>query len=186
MGVWDLQQDASILGTFDTDPEVTAKSGEQISLRCSDSVSFMRPYCGEGENIFYVTSRVKHLHPSGRSSIYKLGFRELYQSLRWAQLTTGCEYKPPRSQDGLDLPIACAAVTGFGHQIKDVNVRILVCLTAKSIRARWLALASFPWTTITMNDGRDSRRILLRSSRCCCQCAMDQAALAPGKCFLIL
>jgi hypothetical protein len=182
-GVWDMPQQN---WSFMTDPRKAEASGQQASLRCAQEVSFMNPFCGEGEDIFLVYARFKQHCEPDEQKIQRVGYRELQKSLWWAQITSKCHHGAQNIS--IKLPLGCATLMGFGHHVEDAEERILVCLTADSVGARWLALVSFAWTsTIPLSSPDEGPpHLLLRRKNCCFQCAIDQAALKPGRWFLIL
>lgn len=182
-GVWDMPQQNR---SFMTEPQKAEASGQQASLRCAQDVSFEKPFCGEGEDIFLVYARLKQHHSPHEQKVQRIGYRELQKSLWWAHITNKCRHGAQNVS--IELPLGCATLVGFGNYVEDGEERILVCLTAESVGARWLALVAFAWTTVLPMSGSDeiAPRLLLRSENCCFQCAIDQAALKPGKSFLIL
>ncbi|MCJ1226978.1 hypothetical protein MMC12_003633 [Toensbergia leucococca] len=186
-GVWKLGvRDMPQALNLDTEPELAAGPGERVTLRCSENVTFDTPYCGEGGDVFFVYCRLKRYHASGCQKLSKIGYRDLHKSLWWAQVTNACQHRRAQDQDEFELPIGCGTLTGFGHHVMDTEERILICLTAKSIGARWLALLLLPFMNVPGDPDDQPRRIWIRSSRCCFRCAIDQAALKIGRSFLVL
>lgn len=67
--------------------------------------------------------------------------------------------------------------------------RILICLTAYSVGARWAALYACRLASVRGEDGIEEPhepRVLLRTSHSCFQCVVDQALTQPGYCLVIL
>ena len=92
-------------------------------------------------------------------------------------------------QKDIRLAVGCATVAGFGNYLEETEERVLICLTAHSVGARWLAIATIPWVSIDGDSDVENpgcRQILLRRNDCCLQCAIDEAASQTGKWFIIL
>ena len=90
------------------------------------------------------------------------------------------------------MPEGCVTLGGYGNHLEDTDERILVYLTANSAGARWMALLTIPYIGFTGSpayQGSEPEPItqfLLRGDDCCLQCAIDQAAVQPGKWYVIL
>ncbi|KAL8832356.1 MAG: hypothetical protein Q9191_000312 [Dirinaria sp. TL-2023a] len=178
-GIWDVTSSATILST---DPERAESSGQQASLRCSEKVTFDSPYCGEGDDVFLISARIR-LHRS--AAIYRIGYKSLQKCLWSAQISRPCSHGS-REHQKITLRSGCVTIAGFGNYLAETAERILICLTAHSIGARWLALSQVPFTAVIEDDPDLHRQIFLRVNDCCFQCAIDQAAAQPGKWFIIL
>ena len=165
--------------------ELAEIPGQQATLRCAQKASFLKPLVGEGEDFFLISARIKLYSNPTDWTVQKIGFREMQTSLWGAQVTTKCHHAT--HQDTVDLPIGCATLTGYGARGNKAEERILACLTANSIPARWLAVTSFAWTDLLKDGQRVSySHRLLRSKDCCFRCAIGQAAIQSGKSYLIL
>lgn len=173
---------------FQTDPILAEVSGQSVSMRCAERVTIERPYCGEGAEVFLVSAKFRrHKVPKGISPIQRLGYRQLQRSLWMAHRTQRCLHH--KLTERVTLPVDCATVEGFGHYLYCVRQRILICLTANNAGARWLALATFPYCSVLGDEEAELialRQLLLRGHDCCFKCAIDQAAIQPGKWFIIL
>ena len=184
-GIWDMSFEHH---TFWTEPERAESSGQAASLRCSEKVSLENPYCGEGEDVFLVCARFR-LGSSlpKQNPIYRIGYKQLQSCVWQAQLSRRCSH---RSQSGREISLGMDIVTiaGFGHCLAETDERILIYLTAHSIGARWLALATAPQIDIEGDNDEVpyERQIFLRGNDCCFQCTIDQVAAQPGKWFIIL
>ncbi|KAL9039835.1 MAG: hypothetical protein Q9214_004714 [Letrouitia sp. 1 TL-2023] len=187
-GIWDSAHGGL---QFMADPHKVESCGQITSLRCVEKVTLDTPYCGEGDDVFIVSARMR-LHKETLKSrpVHRVGYKELQRYLWWAQLSKRCSHGS-RMPGDIKLTMGCATIAGFGNHLDNMVERILIYLTAHSVGARWLALATVPW----LGDIGDSeaeaeagiwRHILLRTSDCCFQCAIDQAAAQPGKWFVIL
>ncbi len=187
-GIWDSQQGVS---SFMTDPQRAGTCGQTASLHCAEKVTLESPYCGEGEDVFMICARFRlHRSVQRENSIQRFGYRELHRYLWWTQDTKRCSHGS-RPNDGVKLSVDCTTIAGFGNHLHlEENLeRILIYLTAYSIGARWMALASIPYTSVIgteYEEDSSERQILLRRNDCCFQCAIDQAAERPGKWFIIL
>lgn len=184
-GIWDSAQKS---WQFMTDPEKAESCGQNASLRCAEPVTLDKPYCGEGGNAFIICARFRlHRSVSGQSKTIRVGYRELHTALWGAQASERCPHGS-RSYEEVKLSLGCATVAGFGNYLEDTVERILIHLTAGSIGARWLALATIPFCSVVDDEAEDQegiRQILLRGNDCCFQCAIDQTAAQPGKWFII-
>ena len=168
---------------FKTDPQRAESCGQSTSLRCSGKVTMDSPYCGEGGDCFLVSARFRvHNAIPNQRPVHRVGFKTLQKYLWWAQLSKACSHKSQMSKE-IKLGIDCATIKGFGNYLEDTEERILIYLTAHSVGARWLALATVQGMSVSMYEGEESgsRQMLLRVIDCCFQCAIDQAAAQPGK-----
>ena len=157
-------------------------AGQQASLRCAEKVSFAKPFCGELTNSFVVFACItQHDTRRGKRS-NRIGFRELQESLWCTSLLKRCRHGIQK--DPVKLPINCATFAGFEEHIVTLDEGKLICLTAGSIGARWLALIAF-YGTLACDETRKFA-LLLRDENCCFQCAVDQLALEPKFAILIL
>ena len=169
-----------------TDPEIAEGAGQRASLRCAEKVAFERPLCGEGEDFFFLSARLKrHRNLPAREKVVRFGYRELQKSLWWAHLTTSCNHRARHSGVEIELPPGYTTLQGFGNHLPEYGPRIFVCLTAGDPGARWMALATFPWVSLD-EDSAFPRNVVLRKDDCCFRCALEQAALKPGPLLLIL
>lgn len=189
-GVWKLgiRDIADEFLDFKTDPEIAETCGQATSLRCAEKVTLDSPYCGEGEDVFVVSARLRlYKAIPDQKPVHRLGYKALQKYLWWAQLSKRCSHGS-RMRDNLKLSIGCATIAGFGNYI-EAEERILIYLTAHSVGARWLALAAVAWINPVGKYGDEEmgeRQILLRRNDCCFQCTIDEAAGQPGKWFIIL
>ena len=189
-GVWKsgIRDSQSDFFDFKTDPQRAESCGQATSLRCSEKVTMDSPYCGEGGDCFLVSARLRvHKATPDQKPVHRVGYKSLQRYLWWAQLSKACSHGSQMRKD-IKLGIDCATIKGFGNSLEDTGERILIYLTAHSVGARWLALATIQWITVVMYEGEalGSRQMLLRVTDCCFQCAIDQAAAQPGKWFIIL
>lgn len=173
---------------FLTDPERAESCGQAASLRCSEKVSLETPYCGEGDDVFLVCARFRRGSSLPKQNpIYRIGYKRLQRCLWQAQLSRRCSHG---SQSGREISLGMdiATIAGFGNYLTETDERILIYLTAHSIGARWLALATAPWIRIDGDNDEVEyeRQIFLRGNDCCLPCAIDQVAAQPGKWFIIL
>ncbi|KAL8927084.1 MAG: hypothetical protein Q9208_002630 [Pyrenodesmia sp. 3 TL-2023] len=170
---------------FVTPPQRAESCGQATSLRCAEKVTLENPYCGEGDDQFLVSARFRTNRI--QKTLQRVGYKELHRCLWWAQVSKGCRHGG-RSPGNVKLDVGCAAVAGFGNYLEHTGERILVFLTAHSVGARWLGLASLPWLSIDGEGGTGAplRQILLRSNDCCYRCVVDEAALQAGEWFIIL
>ena len=161
-------------------------SGERASLRCIEKVTFENPFCGEEDDMFLVCARLRRFGASPKPAIDRAGFKSLQASLWRAQRSRHCSHGS-RSPDNITLGSGCATVKSCGGDIRKAKERILICLTAHSIGARWLALETFHeqclWGLI---DGGRDRQVFLRANDCCFQCVVDQVTEQRGKWIIIL
>ena len=175
--------------SFATEPQTAAAGGYAASLRCAEKVTVDSPYCGEGDDVFVVCARLRiHRAIPKQNPVQRVGYKELQRHLWWTQLSKGCSHRSQMHKD-IRLAVGCATVAGFGNYLEGIEERILVCLTAHSVGARWLAIATMPWVTMTGDSEAENpgpRQILLRRSDCCFQCAIDEAAAQTGYWFIIL
>ncbi|KAI4160140.1 MAG: hypothetical protein LQ342_005998 [Letrouitia transgressa] len=184
-GIWDAAHGSL---QFMADPRKVESCGQTTSLRCVEKVTLDTPYCGEGDEVFLVSVRMRlHLEPR---PVQRVGYKELQRYLWWAQLSKRCSHRSC-IPGNIKLTMGCATIAGFGNNLDNILERIIVYLTAHSVGARWLALATVPWLGVTGDSEAEAeaevwRHILLRTSDCCFQCAIDQAAVQPGKWFVIL
>ncbi|CAF9921584.1 hypothetical protein IMSHALPRED_005210 [Imshaugia aleurites] len=190
-GVWKLGIRDSIDNVIDlkTDPERAESCGQVSSLRCAEKVTLDSPYCGEGDDVFVICARLRcHKTVPSQKPVQRVGYKALQKYLWWAQLSNHCTHGS-RRDEGIKLAIGCATIAGFGNYLEETDERILIWLTAHSVGARWLALATVYWIRFSgTHEVEDSglRQILLRRDDCCFQCAIDQAAAQPGKWLIIL
>ena len=182
-GIWDVSVEHDDVVTR---TETATACGETTSLRCSEKVTLENPYCGEGDDVFLVCARFgRSTNSPKRNSIYRAGYKRLQHCLWQAQLSRRCSHG---SQSGQEIRLGgdTATIAGFGHLV-GTRQRILIYLTAHSIGARWLALATAPHRyNIDSDEGPDQRQIFLRGNDCCFQCTIDQVAAQPGKWLIIL
>ncbi|KAI4168984.1 MAG: hypothetical protein LQ343_006015 [Gyalolechia ehrenbergii] len=184
-GIWDS---AHGIFNFMTDPQRAELCGQAVSLRCAEKVNLETPYCGEGEDVFLVSARFR-THPISQTqrSLQRVGYKELQRYLWWAQISRPCHHGSRMSED-VKLAVGCVTIAGYGNYLEDTEERIVISLTAHTVGARWLALASLPWLSVSgdREEGPAVRQMLLRGDDCCLQCAIDQAASVAGKWFIIL
>ena len=185
-GIWDSQD---TYFQFNTDPKRVEVCGQTASLRCVEKVAVDSPYCGEGDDVFLVSARLRlHKAVPNQKTIHRVGYKALQKFLWWAKLSERCLHGN-RMRNDIKLGIDCATVAGFGNYLEDSSERILIYLTAHSLGARWLALATLQYISVSNEvevEASGLRQILLRVNDCCFQCAIDQAAAKPGKWFIIL
>ena len=187
-GILDSQPGNSYHFNISTDVERAQSCGQATSLRCAEKVTMESPYCGEGDDVFLVSARLR-LHDAipNQKPVHGVGYKALQKYLWWAQLSKACSHGGQMRKD-IKLDVDCATIKGFGYYLHDTDERIQIYLTAHSVGARWLALAMVPWISVNMEEEEElvSRHILLRVNNCCFQCVIDQAAAQPGKWFIIL
>lgn len=166
-------------------------SGEQINLLQHTPTSFALPFCGHRGDAFLVSLRYSPAPPTG--AIRRSGYREMYNAAWRATPTQQCDHPLDR---GLDtpflLPNGVFAVTVTGDMQLDDWIsenKVLICLSVNQFAARWRALVAIE--LLLLETGRLPRDfehpiVMLRELNCCCLCAIYQAMLQPGKCFLVL
>lgn len=184
-GVWDSP---TAFFDFKTDPGRAESCGQASSLRCAERVTLESPYCGEGDDVFLICARFRLKAVPHQRLVQRAGYKALQRYLWGTQLSKRCSHGS-RTHKNVELAIGCATVAGFGNYLEDTEERILLYLTAHSVGARWLALATVQWITVCNEEESNvsgSRQILLRVNDCCFQCVVDQAAAQPGKWFVIL
>lgn len=165
-----------------------ARSGDEITLNCADTVQVVDPYCEEQGDSFLVSLRIVHEAKGPRNTkvrlIRRTGFRERFDALWNAQLTKGCPDLDGGPQSVV-LPSGCVALAGFGdHGGFGDTAEVYICQTANNQYARWRALLSI---SSFDQDEVPYHPVLLRSADTCLKCALDEALtyhLSP--CFLIL
>ena len=190
-GVWKTGIRDSPLGgySFAGDPERAESCGQAASLRCAENVTLDTTYCGEGDDVFLVCARLRIQRAiPGQNPVQRVGYKELQRHLWWAPLSKRCSHGS-QVHKNMRLGVGCATIAGFGNYLYKTEERVLVCLTAHSVGARWLAIATIPWLSIIGDDEVEDvgeRQILLRGNDCCFQCAIDQAAAQAGKWCIIL
>ena len=189
-GVWksSIRDIHSDFLDFKTDPQRAESCGQSTSLRCPEKITMDSPYCGEGGDCFLVSARFRiHNAIPNQKPLHRVGYKALQKYLWWAQLSKACSHGSQMRKD-IKLGIDCATIKGFGNYLEDTEERILIYLTAHSVGARWLALATIQRISVGMYEveALGSRQMLLRVTDCCFQCAIDQAAAQPGKWFIIL
>lgn len=187
-GIWDSEHGEYYHFDVKTDVERAQSYGQASSLCCAEKVTMESPYCGEGDDVFLVSTRLR-LHDAipNQKPLHRVGYRSLQKALWWAHLSRACSHGSQMRKD-IKLGVDCATIKGFGYHLYDTDERIQIYLTAHSLGARWLALVMVPWISVNSEDGEGvgSRQILLRVDDCCFQCVIDQAAAQPGKWFIIL
>lgn len=116
------------------------------------------------------------------------GFHGMQHAL-WQTLTTPddiCEHRiEVGAQKHIKLGPDAIALLGWGDQCEYDNPfphRILIYLTKGDRRLRWLAIATQGHYSIRGSG----RQVLLKSSKCCDECALAYVASLPGRWILIL
>ena len=187
-GIWDVSQEHN---RFLTSIEKAERCGQTASLRCSEKVNLETPYCGEGDDVFLVCARFRLASSATipkQKSIYRAGYKHLQHCLWQAKFSRRCSHGSQAGQE-ITLVMDTATFAGFGEFESRAIARIMIHLTAHSIGARWLALATAPHRYNICNDsdeGPDQLKIFLRGNGCCFQCTIDQVAAQPGKWLIIL
>jgi hypothetical protein len=121
----------------------------------------------------------------GRIFTKRTGPKELQRALWGAFKTVSCSHST-KPVDNLKLPPGCVTIGGLGAPDSlTFAERIIVCLTAHSIPARWRALVALSQTRTRGAIG-ESPQILLRGNTCCFQCAIYQAAEKHGRWYIVL
>ena len=183
-GIWDNMPRFRSQAWENPSPRVES-CGQVASLRCSRKVTLETPFCGEGDDVFLVCARLRLELPGHSHSIPRFGYKQLQNNLWKTHLSRQCSH---RSQSGKEITLGMdiATIAGFGNTPFDE--RILIYLTAHSIGARWLALATARSTYRASYDNGvlHERQCFLRGNDCCFQCTIDQVAAEPGKWFVIL
>ena len=127
--------------------------GQSISLSCFEDVRFGNSQCGERHDSFLLNLRL--VMPGPASSLATITRRtgpgELNAALFITELTPSCDHRV-KVQEEVTLPTGCAAVKGFGklgyRTGKLPSERILICLTANNVAARWRALIAIRSETV--------------------------------------
>jgi len=114
-------------------------------------------------------------------------YRAMHDSLWEVHLTQPCEHpKPVRVDEEVKLGPDAAALVGWntaGEILGPWPERVLILLTRSDPRLRWLAVID---NTRTVRDDRMYRSCMLRTSKCCEECALMQATERQGRWVLIL
>jgi hypothetical protein len=109
-------------------------------------------------------------------------YRALQDAVWMVYLTNGCNHPvEDRPTEPITLGLDAVAVTGWGTAFEILEVcpeRILILQTRSDPHLRWLAILS--------NSRSKSRGSMLRTSKCCDQCALNQVAALSGRWSLIL
>ena len=164
--------------------------GDSISLSCFDDVKFGNNQYGERQDNFLVNLRL--IMPGPASSVgtitRRTGLRELNAASWMTELTQSCDHQVVVREE-VTLPTGCAAVRGFGELGNGAgkplpSERILICLTANNVAARWRAL-------IAIKSEKNPPHgictgVLLRKIDCCLKCAITQTVTRPGNYILVL
>ena len=177
-------------GMDDSNWRPKQKAGQAISLSCFDDVTYGKGLYGEETDAFVVNLRfVMPEYPKSMAILTRRsGWRELNAALWNSEKTEPCDHKVEIGQE-VTLPPGSIAVSAFGDAesastpATPIKERIIICLTANSIAARWRALIAI------LSDRKktdNEERILLRKPDCCLSCAIAQSAIRRGRCFLIL
>lgn len=166
--------------------------GNSISLSCFDDVKFGPSQYGERHDVFLLNLRL--VMPESIRSLAiitrRTGLRELNAAIWMAELTSSCDHQVTAREEAT-LPTGCAAVKGFGNlgdggEKSLPSERILICLTANNIAARWRALIATKSETKLTKPSELCPAVLLRKSDCCLKCAITQVVTRPGNWFLVL
>ena len=168
--------------------------GDSISLSCFDDVKFGNNQYGERQDNFLVNLRL--IMPGPASSVgtitRRTGLRELNAASWMTELTQSCDHQVVGREEVI-LPRGCAAVRGFGELGNGAgkplpSERILICLTANNVAARWRALIAIKSETeITKKPPHGiCTGVLLRKIDCCLKCAITQTVTRPGNYILVL
>ena len=174
--------------------ESQTTGGESISLSCFDNVKFGNRQYGERDDSFVLNLRLVMPGPvsSAATITRRTGLRALNAALWIAQLTQSCDHRLKMREEVM-LPTGCAAVKdfgklGYGSGKPLPSERILICLTANNVAARWHALIAIHSETDVNNRSPDRlcTGVLLRKSDCCLKCAITQVVTRPGHWFSVL
>ena len=174
--------------------ESHATGGESISLSCFDDVKFGNSQYGERHDIFLLNLRL--VMPRTASSpttiTRRTGLRELNAALWTTELTRSCDHQV-KEREEVTLPTGCAAVNGFGTLGFGAgkplpSERILICLTANNVAARWRALIAIKSEMKEIKTLEHQKCVggILRKSDCCLKCAITQTVTRPGNYILVL
>lgn len=156
-----------------------SKASEQATLCCPEAIEFGPPLCGERGDSFIVGLRIQTIHDNIPHTL-RTGFADLHKALWPVEKTTPCLHSP-LANEGVMLEPWSVTVSGhLFHDFEYMDERLIICLTAYNMAARWRALLSLAATT------RISRRILLRGRDCCLACTIGQTAASTGKWLIIL
>jgi hypothetical protein len=159
---------------------------ETYRPRCDLEVFNREEYYGSRTKEFWLSLRMDIRTAENVSSrIWDdyTSYRELHDALWEVDIVQGniCNHSV-KSLETARLGLEIATFSGWGWQMNQgrdqIPQRICVCLTKGDRRARWLAIKYFH------DDPR--RRVLLRGTGCCEDCALDTAIGCPGEWILIL
>lgn len=110
-------------------------------------------------------------------------YRELHDALWDVDIVLDGKvcHHPVKSLEQARLGVEIATISGWPAYLNekdDIPQRICICLTKNDWRARWLAIKHFS------DDPR--RKIALRGTECCEDCALDTVIALPDQWILIL
>jgi len=166
---------------------VVERPGEKAILRCTNHISYGRPFYGERQDSFIVTMRLNNVMED-RNITRRTGYSELFSALWTVQTTKSCQHPPPR-RDQLQLAPGYVTVSGTGEDIEDhfdLGGRVLIALTADNPAARWRTLIAIAKLRVSSENRRNHNKILLRGNDCCFQCTIDQTAADAGRWWVVL
>lgn len=162
------------------------KHGQQVDLSIGVPFQFDRPLCGDLEDAFMVSVRM--YQRLGKACIYrKSGYRDMHQSLWMFLRTTTCPH-PPLDVQKAEFSVPQGVCVVLMHGDMDgakisAHARVVVFPTGDKVAVRWRCLVALRSSGMTL-PGIGTP--MLRTNGCCFSCAIQQALLQPGRCFLVL
>jgi hypothetical protein len=179
-------RDAEWLGGNCPGAKIRDEGEEIYRPRCDFEIFNREEYYASRNKEFWLSLRMdirKTEAVNGYTWDDYTSYRELHDAL-WEIDIIESEFcnHPVKSLETARLGMEFATFSGFSWHVTDesneIPQRICVCLTKGDWRARWLAIRYFH------DDPR--RRVLLRGTGCCEDCALDSAVSFPGKWILLL
>lgn len=167
-----LQQDSSLPGF-----------GQEVSVRSLASIDYELDVVGEEENSLILNVRFK-LHKSGPVDVVvqRTGYRKMANTLWLVNMAQPCLHNY-EFMDKIELDLAWKALIDFTDEelARPVSTSRYLYRTVGSTAARWRALV-----VLLAHPPRAEEQIMLRTSECCFQCAINQTCAQVGRWSLVL
>lgn len=160
------------------------RAGSRVQPHCHNDIYLGRSLFGERRDAFVVSLRMVH-QDADVVGTCRTGFRELFTALWDVEKTTSCEHTHAKDTE-LILSPGFTTLSGYNdNEPPTYDERVLICLTTNNDVAKWRVLIALLRGRQYSNSG-DYRWIMLRSSRCCLECALLQASFKSRKCVILL